>query len=407
MVALLQANIRGLKFVGNFINQFRLLPASTMACLLFLPSAWGQQWVSNKFAAVNWYSVASSADGSILNAAANGGHIYTSTNSGGSWTTNGAPVRNWQFIASSGDGQKLAAIETDSSIGRIFSSTNGGATWFTNGAPLKDWIGVVSSFDGSKLAAAAIGDGIYTSTDGGFTWNPTTAPHTNWYAITGSADGSKLAATSPAQVYTSSDSGSNWTPRNPQSPFAFYQSIASSADGNFLITGQSGNGGAIYTSTNAGVTWHSNNVPRLVWTAFAASADGRVLLAASLNWESIYTSTNSGGTWVSNNVPLFSWKAVACSADGGKMVATTFNNGVWTLQSVTPPQLNVLPSAVGLKLSWVLPSVTNFLLQESPDLLSPSWTASSNQPAFNPASLQLETQLPLPVTNRFYRLTTQ
>ena len=58
----------------------------------------------NKF---GWVSVASSADGSRLVAAADGGEIiFSSANSGGTWSTNNAPRLHWNTVCMAADGAK-------------------------------------------------------------------------------------------------------------------------------------------------------------------------------------------------------------------------------------------------------------------------------------------------------------
>jgi hypothetical protein len=62
-----------------------------------------------------WDAVASSADGSKLVAAEQGGQLYTSIDSGLSWTARDS-ARNWWSVASSADGSKLvASVEAGSS----------------------------------------------------------------------------------------------------------------------------------------------------------------------------------------------------------------------------------------------------------------------------------------------------
>jgi len=60
---------------------------------------------------MSWSSIATSADGTKLAAAVQGGYIYTSIDSGVTWTPSTAGgSQQWQSIASSADGTKLAAV---------------------------------------------------------------------------------------------------------------------------------------------------------------------------------------------------------------------------------------------------------------------------------------------------------
>jgi len=131
----------------------------------------GTTWISqSNFNA--WRSVASSADGSKLVAVAEDlgfgvacrscfPIILTSTNSGASWTPRLSTLtQNWISVASSADGTKLIAAAKG---GQIYLSKDSGATW----APYevnRQWAAVASSADGSRLFAVVYGGQIYTST---------------------------------------------------------------------------------------------------------------------------------------------------------------------------------------------------------------------------------------------------
>ncbi len=116
----------------------------------------------------------------------------------------------------------------------------------------------------------------------------------------------------------------------------------------------------------------------------------------------IYTSTNSGATWKSNNVPSLSWRAVASSADGCKLVAVA-DGGIYTWQTTPHPVLNVTQSGASLVLSWIIPSQP-FVLQENADLAATHWTDVAGAPVLNLTNLQHQVTLPLSAACRFYRL---
>jgi hypothetical protein len=103
------------------------------------------------------------------------------------------------------------------------------------------------------------------------TWTLTSAPQAtgestwNWMAVACSADGTKLVAAGlKGRIYSLGDCDSF--------------DMASS----------------IYTSADAGLTWHQTSSPTNVWSAVASSANGAKLVA--LSPAGIYTSTNSGVT---------------------------------------------------------------------------------------------------------------
>ena len=256
-------------------------------------------------------------------------------------------------------------------------------------APINNWTSIGSSADGSKLVAASSGvnagvnastnsNAIYLSTDSGVSWFMADAPtNMSWMCVASSADGSKLVAASQT-VYV------------PDYGFIF---------------------GSVYTSTNSGMNWLSNNLPGLPWQAVASSADGSKLVAMAQN-EPIYTSTNSGATWVSNNISSQIWYSVASSADGNKLVAVSVDgvngNGpgsIYTLQTTPTPQLNIALPNGDLTLFWNIPSA-NFVLQQNLDLTTTNWADVTNTPVPDLTNLQDVVTLPVSGDSGFYRLKT-
>ena len=147
----------------------------------------------------NWYGIASSSDGTKLAAAASGGQIYVSSDSGVSWTARESS-RIWYGIASSSDGTKLAATVD---AGQIYVSSDSGVSWTARDSS-RAWYGIASSSDGTKLAATAYGGQIFTSSDSGVSWTARDSSR-SWFGIASSSDGTKLAATVAydGQIYTS------------------------------------------------------------------------------------------------------------------------------------------------------------------------------------------------------------
>jgi hypothetical protein len=122
---------------------------------------------------LQWGAVASSVDGNKLVAAtftsstvytngsyeSVGGPIYSSADAGLTWTQTTAPSLSWQSMASSADGTVLIAA---ASPGPIYTSTNCGEDWLPADAPCTNWNSVACSADGKKLYAVASGGGIWT-----------------------------------------------------------------------------------------------------------------------------------------------------------------------------------------------------------------------------------------------------
>jgi photosystem II stability/assembly factor-like uncharacterized protein len=193
----------------------------------------------------------------------------------------------WSAIASSADGTKLAAavqggnsIDTSGHLttwpGFIYTSTNSGATWKQTSAPSAPaiaWFSIASSADGTKLAAVIAGGLIYTSTNSGVTWKPTSAPRSYWTTIASSADGSKLVAGADADapIYTSVDSGHTWIPQSVLG-FNYWFATAASADGNVLLAATFSGGVAVSRSVPhpaLDLAAHSGNTV-LSWTVPSA-----------------------------------------------------------------------------------------------------------------------------------------
>ena len=317
-----------------------------------------------------WRAIASDSTGTKLAAAAEGGGIYTSSDSGITWDpqTSGLPAfANWYSIASSSNGTKLAAVVLG---GGIYTSSNSGSNWTlrTSGLPASaSWYSIASDSTGMKLAAVAYA-GIYMSTDSGSNWTQRTSglpDSVDWRAITSSSDGTKLAAVMyGGGIYRSTNSGVNWTitsaPSAPEDPQeTTWVSIASSSDGTKLAAGgvrtssRSGLnrniGGRIWTSSDSGVNWdrptnglpsgRPDNLGQADWRGIAISSDGTKLVAIDSAGGGIYMSRDSGSNW-NRRTGGGRWLSVASSSDGRKIA---FGAGGIDRFNPTSP---VIPSSI-------------------------------------------------------------
>jgi photosystem II stability/assembly factor-like uncharacterized protein len=206
--------------------------------------------------------IAISADGKRLAVTSFRDPIYISSDGGTSWIESyGTGPQSWNSIASSADGTKLiAAAGMGGDEHAIFTSSNGGVNWIKRSvADGPHWWGsVVSSASGAKLALVDVlgpRGKIYTSTDSGVTWNKQVTLDAAVDGITSSADGKKLAAVTrnndSADIYTSTDSGVTWN-KQATLEMPFPKQITSSADGSKLaVAGDE----SIYTSIDSGTSW--------------------------------------------------------------------------------------------------------------------------------------------------------
>jgi hypothetical protein len=380
-----------------------LLMAGALFCAVLTKGglANAQTWVTTSAPITNWVSLAVSADGSRLLAAANdfqktNGALYLSANSGASWTPMLATNFLWASVAISADGNQLAAAPAS---GSIYTSADAGATWTTNALNLifETWWKIVSAANGAKPAAVS-NQSIYTSIDGGGTWNTNSTRGGGIPLIASSADGSKLiVATSDGHVSSSTNGGATWS---TNIPLPGITCIASSADGIRWLAGA----GRLLISTNFGSTWVSNSLPVTNWTSVAISADGNTLLGVFSS--SIYSSTNGGTSWISNAAPFVTWSSLATSADGAKWYGAANRGGIYALQRQPAPRMTLTASSTNLAFSWTLSS-TNFVLQQSSDLTGNDWVTLTNQSVVDFTNLQEQIQIPAGDTARFFRLLAQ
>jgi hypothetical protein len=166
--------------------------------------------------------------------------------------------------------------------------------------------------------------------------------------------------------------------------------------------------GAIYTSTNSGITWAMASAPtNYPWSYVATSADGTKLVAVASETPdvlgTIYLSTNSGADWMTTSSSAATWRAVTCSADGAKVVAASYANGIYTLQTTPEPLLSFRSAKANALFSWPIPSL-DFTLQQNSDLTTTNWTDVPTPPVLNLTNLQ--NQVIVSPTNNagFYRL---
>jgi hypothetical protein len=204
-----------------------------------------------------------------------------------------------------------------------------------------------------------------------------------------------------SDYYTSTNSGATWVSNSLNS--VMWNAVACSADGTKLVAAALASGRHyLLTSTNSGATWMTNSPPVGRTVAVASSADGTKLIAVEEGV--VWSSTNSGLSWASTNLAGF-WLGAALSADGGRQAIGEGSPGeIWTSQTTTSPQMALAISGGVLIASWTVPS-TNFILEQSADLIS--WSAVTNPAVFNVANLQYQTSVAATNFDGFYRLATQ
>jgi hypothetical protein len=389
-----------------------------------LNSALAQDWHPTSVPNKGWQSVVMSEDGDKL-AGFSFHTVYVSTNSGFNWASNSLPYPYFIYClsaASSGDGSVLVA---GSQSGGLCTSTNGGQNWATNDIPFGNWQPVTVSADGNKLTAFSWYNNLsYTSTNSGMTWMSNSPPTTNsfpWVAMTCSTDGSKLTLVGWQDlgmalpnhlglIVRSTNSGATWQTVN--APNTNWCSIAGSADGSILVAAANDpkydySPSVAFISTNSGLSWKSLMISARLYGAasVACSKYGDCLMIADSTYPGyIYTSTNTGTTWITNNAPSAYWKSVASSADGSKLAAADYNGLIYTWQSSTA--LGVNPLDNNLLFSWPILSSSKFLaLEQNSDLTGTNWVPVPTAPTMVNGRYQVI--ISTPASNSFYRLRSQ
>lgn len=184
----------------------------------FIADVGGRVWYSNDEGAswddvgspphnysAQWSSIACSADGEWVVAAASNGFVYTTPSPASDWIPRSV-AQGLAAVASSEDGQKLVA---STGPGFIYTSTNAGGTW-TQRAETRTWSAVASSADGERLVALEFDGGVSISIDSGVTWTAELTEETPWWsAVASSATGQRiLAASLDGALYSRGGTGS-------------------------------------------------------------------------------------------------------------------------------------------------------------------------------------------------------
>jgi hypothetical protein len=365
---------------------------------LELPVA-ARTWIPTTAPATNWSALSCSADATKVFAAARGGQIYVSTDSGVSWTATASPVASWEAVASSGDGLTLVGVAG----GSLYRSTDAGATWQPGNIP-ETVVKAAISADGTKIATASEGvadQRLYLSTDSGTSW----VVRTNYgrlYSIAWSGNGTTLGLAG-AGISLSCDLGGTW--QNVGGAVTSYRSMVLSSDASVLLAaGLPMYDFGLYVSADKGLTWTTADVPSLLWTT-AISADGRTMAAVgSGDGNALYTSDDAGATWVQGpSLPGTGQPSLAMSADGRTIVAAHSGGGIYIFQTPPKPRIEITPGGATATVSWPATSVTCELQQSSSPTIG-AWEAVAQSPTLASSNQCYEVSIPIASDRRFYRI---
>jgi hypothetical protein len=210
-------------------------------------------------------------------------------------------------------------------------------------------------------------------------------------------------------IFTSTNAGLDWSSNNaPLDFWTGWTALASSADGVKLAAaiGQTGwptGPGPMFVSTNGAGTWQASGSMTSYWYSISSSADGVTLVASGS--AGTFTSADAGNNWSwATNVPSGqNGRAyVTCSADGKTLAVALAGGGIWTSRTTPTPSLNLARAGASVVVSWTLPSL-DFVLQQNPNLSETNWTDVPISPVLNLTNLRQEVIVPQ-AGARFFRL---
>ncbi len=249
----------------------------------FIPPAAG--WAPQTSGITTYLYSVKAVNANVAWAAGAGGRVLRTTNGGTTWTSVGggnigvADIYSVEALSAT-----TALVTTSPAATYIFRTTNGGTNWDTVYTQAGGFIDAMSMLDANN--GVALGDPV----GGKWTVAKTTNGGASWTRI----------PTEPTQV------GGEAGTQNGLSTF-----------GPSHIWFNSGVGGRIYRSTNAGLTWLTGTAPSPVTATsnvwFINTQNG---VATSSGSNAVFRSTDGGATWTSVTVAGTGFLIACAGSDG-------------------------------------------------------------------------------------------
>ncbi len=319
-------------------------------------------------------------------------HFLFRTADGANWER--LPYGNLRPLAF-GD-QKIAALQRvgannspDLSY-KFLVSYNDGSTWLEGTLP-------PTQFGGGFAAMAICSHGIYAldgvhgelfrSQDDGLTWDTIAPPNVKISELYAFDDRLYAQSASQASYWRLSDNGANWELVSPA--FDSHENASDMfAFGTYLFFATSYN---MWSSEDAGVTWHKKNIPNGNGGNFIRIGNRIYRLGGPSGL--VYTD-DFGVTW--NEIPQADdYSLFYLSTAGGKLLAVTFDKGVFYFDE-TDNQFK--PANKGLN------SATVYDIEVGDSTL---WAACGNGVfAYDLATEQWMDKASLPIPNSMYKQVT-
>jgi hypothetical protein len=272
----------------------------------------GNTW-QTKLSGQNYYHCAISATGQYMVACSDPGYVYISNNFGYSFTEYSvfgfSSSQTWTSVAISANGQYITAVmDSTSNSGFVYVSRNYGSDWSRtqlSGTALTCGRCAMSS-DG-KYQIVSIASNVtnyYLSSNYGNSFESKTftlsaggaisAPSTKWWDVAVSSSGKYMLIStysSNSGCYYSKDYGQTWSQVGGIALSYNYNSIAMSANGQYMIFAPSNSSAsALYVQNNSpGTTGQtvstymtsSDGISNANFASCAISADGEYFVAIS------------------------------------------------------------------------------------------------------------------------------
>lgn len=201
----------------------------------------------------------------------------------------------------------------------------------TNGQsslPSAYWSAFTCSANNAFLAVAG-SEGIWLSTSGGDSWTNVVTEYSGWSSMTSATDGQYLAATTEgSSIWTSSDYGVTWNTNNFLNRVSDWVSISANSSGEQMIAASASNGVWISYSYGSNWTIWTDSVP-LNWAGVASSGPGLYVYAAAVSQGGVFVSSNRGKSWSETSLSKTTeYYSVVCDTTG-RYVAVASEEGIY------------------------------------------------------------------------------
>lgn len=222
-----------------------------------------------------------SANGQYVYAAGNNVGVQRSIDYGATWTATGG-VKTWSSLACSADGSIVYAAAYSQQ--QLFKSTDYGATWIElTSQPVDSYKFVACSSDGATVYLGGY-RAVHKSTNGGGSFSQIVTDT----QFSGGDVLSCCAISSTGSVVYIATAGGLWISTNGGSSFAlasfvvgsgWVYSVSCTSDGTKAIATYDYGGKPLYVTEDSGSTWAAAGASRYDWSVVHTSPDGSTLVS--------------------------------------------------------------------------------------------------------------------------------